>query len=311
MAIYDIYGNELSSAYDIEGNELDSAYDLSGDLIFSKTQPVPPSWDYDDYDITDLYNKSASGLSGSSFQAFDIYNGVIAQVRHSSYLCLIDLLTGNTINGGMTCQVGHGNSFSFSRQFYADGDEFPISYATDGYRYVYINRVTRNGCTLLKTYKTNYNSYGGYLMGAVPSSDGKTLYTLGYTFEDYTSDREGTNLVKIATWNMENETDNGDGTYIPQFVSEITMPFIDCIQGCQLYDDLIFASSGINGRANQNVYLIDPSTAEIKHTISMGGTSEIEGCAWINNDYLLVGQGYSTIAYKKVTFAELTDEEES
>ena len=212
MAIYDIYGNELSAVYDIEGNELDSAYDLSGNLVFTKEQPTTPSWDYDDYTITDLFSKSG-GLSGSSFQAFDVYNGVIAQVRHSSYLCLIDLATGNIINSGMSCQVGHGNSFSFSRQFYADGDEFPISYATDGYRYVYINRVTRNGCTLLKTYKTNYNSYGGYLMGAVPSSDGKTLYTLGYTFEDYTSDREGTNLVKIATWNMENETDNGDGTY--------------------------------------------------------------------------------------------------
>ena len=299
MSIYNINGVNISSAFNKNGEDIDYAYDLNGNIVYTKGTP---SYDYDDYSISDLFTLSASGLSGSSFQAFDVYNGILVQVRHSSYLCLIDLLTHNAINSGMSCQVGHGNSFSFSRVFYTDGDEFPISYATDGYKYVYVNRVTRTGCTLLKTYKTDPTSYGGYLMSACPTADGKTLYTMGYTFADYQSDRNGTNLIRIAKWNLESETDNGDGTYLPQFIVENTMPFFPCIQGTQLHDGLLFASSGISGTP-QNVFIIDPETATIKHTVSIGGV-EIEGCAWVD-DYLIVGQNPSNIAYKKVTFAEL------
>ena len=39
MAIYDIYGNELSSVYDIEGHELDNAYDIEGNLVYTK-EPI-------------------------------------------------------------------------------------------------------------------------------------------------------------------------------------------------------------------------------------------------------------------------------
>ena len=301
MAIFDTNGIVVTSACDIEATELDYAYDIEGNIVFTKGTP---SYDYDNYNISDLFTLSASGLSGSSFQAFDIYNGIIAQVRHSSYLCLIDLATHEVINSGMFCNVQHGNSFSFSRQFYSDEDEFPLSYSTMGYKYIYINRVTRDECTLLKTYKTDPTGYGGYIMSICPTPNGKTMYTMGYTFEDYMSDRGGTNLIRIAKWNLENETDNGDDTYTPQFVSENTMPFFPCIQGTQLHDGLLFASSGISG-TSQNVFIIDPETATIKHTVSLGTSGEIEGCAWANDEYLVVGQSPQTIRYRKVSFAEL------
>ena len=299
MALYSLLGNVIGDAYDKVGVSINKAYNISGEAIYNASR------DYSTYSISDLFGISGSGLSGSTFQAFDIYNGVIAQVRHSSYLCLIDLQTHNIINSGMACQVGHGNSFSFSRVFYNANDEFPLSYATDGYKYVYVNRVTRQGCTLIKTYKTDPTGHGGYLMGAVPSHDGKTLYTLGYTFEDYETDRSGTNLVKVAKWNLQNETPNGDGTYLPEFISESTIPFILCIQGCQYYDGMIFASSGLNG-TSQNVFLIDPENAQIKYTVQIGNTTETEGCAWVGNDYLIIGQNPNTISYKKVEFAEVS-----
>lgn len=299
MAIYDKSGNALSSVYNKSGQSLDFAYNANGEVIFSKGSPTP---DYDDYTISDLFSVSGGSLSGNTFQAFDIYNDVIVQVRGDGYLCLIDLNTHQVINSGMTAQVNHGNSFSLSRVFFADGDEFPLAYATDGYKFVYVNRVTRTGATLVKTYKTDPTSHGGYLMSAVPTEDGKFLYTMGYTFANYTSDLDGTNLVRIAKWNLENATDNGDGTFLPEFIEEKTMPFIDCIQGTQLRDGLLFASSGVGGRAS-HVYLIDPSTAQIEHTIALS-TVEVEGCAWVD-DYLVVGQSPSTIAYKKIVFGSL------
>lgn len=297
MSVYNVAGVEVAELFSKIGTDLDEAYDKDGAEVYSKS--VHP--DYDNYSISDMFNKTGSGLSGSAFQAFDIFNGVIAQIRHSSYLCLIDLETQSTINSGMTIQAGHGNSFSFSRVFFSDGDEFPLSYATDGYKYVYVNRVSRTGATHIKTYKFDPTSYGGYLMSAVPTEDCKYLYTMGYTYQDYESDRGGTNLVRIAKWSLENETDNGDGTFIPELIYEKTRDFLVCIQGTQLHDGLLFASCGLTGGTNY-VYLIDPENAQIRHTVVLG-TTEVEGCAWDENNYLVVGISPSTISYKKVEFA--------
>ena len=296
MPVYDADGNTLTAVYDANGQELNHAYDASGQEIYYKSSPVPSkSYDYDDYTISSLFN-----LSGSSYQGFAIHNGIIAQFQANDKVTLVSV-NGETIAPQMYCRSYHGQSAFFTDDYYEQGDEFPLLVVMGSYTNQWVNRITRTGATLIKTlYIPTTVEYGGYKLANAYDPSTKKLYMFGYTTSNYNDDEGGTNKLILSTWNYANLIDNGDDTYTPTLISVVQRDFVKCVQGSDYRDGLLWVTS-VNG---QRVYAFDPVTAEIKHTITFGG-SEIEGCNWVDDDYLLVGQNPTNIAYKKVEFAEL------
>lgn len=296
MAIYDALGNQLNSAYNAEGTEINYAYDASGNLIYTKSAPA---YDYDDYTIS----STLFSFTGSSCQGFAVHNGIIAQFQADDKVSLITT-DGDVIATRMYCKSYHGQSAFFTDDYYDDNDEFPLLVVMGSYTNQWVNRITRTGTTLIKTlYIPTTVECGGYKLANAYNPSTKKMYTFGYTTSNYNSDEGGTNKLILATWDYSNLIDNGDDTYTPELISVVQRSFVKCVQGSDYHDGLLWVTS-TNG---QRVYAFDPVTAEIKHTITFGG-SEIEGCQWVGNDYLIVGQNPSNIAYKKVTFAEATEE---
>ena len=297
MPVYDANGTLLANVYDGFGNELEKAYDANGTEIYSKSAPTPPvtpTYDYDDYTIS----STLFSLSGSNYQGFAVHNGIIAQFQANDKVRLVSV-EGETIASQMYCRSYHGQSAFFTDDYYAPDDEFPLLVVMGSYTNQWVNRITRTGTTLIKTlYIPTTVEYGGYKLANAYDPSTKKMYTFGYTTSSYNSDEGGTNKLILATWNYANLIDNGDDTYTPELLSVVQRKFVKCVQGSDFYDGLLWVTS-TNG---QRVYAFDPVTAEIKHTITLGG-SEIEGCQWVGNEYLLVSQSPSTISYKKVTFA--------
>lgn len=289
--IYDKVGNTLMSAHDVNGESLRSAYDLGGRKVYSQGK----QYDYDNYSVTNLFN-----LTGSSFQGFAVHNGIIAQFQADDKVSLVSV-NGEIVASQMYCKSYHGQSAFFTDDYYADGDEFPLIVVMGSYTNQWVNRITRTGTTLIKTiYIPTTVEYGGYKLANGYNPNTKRMYTFGYTTSNYNDDEGGTNKLILATWDYSNLIDNGDDTFTPTLISTIQRDFLKCTQGSAYHDGLFWVTS-TNG---QRVYAIDPLTAEIRHTITLGG-AEIEGCVWVDDDYMIVGQNPNNIAYKKVTFAEL------
>ena len=291
--IYDKQGNILPSTYDINGDELASAYDISGNQVYRK------GYDYDNYTISNVL----FSLSGSSFQGFAVHDGIIAQFQADDKVRLVSV-SGESIASQMYCRSYHGQSAFFMNEYYQQGDEFPLICVMGSYVNSWINRITRTGTTLIKTlYIPTTVENGGYKLGNAYNSTNGHMFTLGYTNQNYQTDDGGTNKLILAEWDLSDLTDNGDDTYTPRLIGTKQHDFIVCIQGSCFYDGMIWATSGIGGQAS-HVYAFDPATFEILHTITLSNT-EVEGCAWIGGDYLLVGQNPNGIQYRKVTFAPL------
>lgn len=295
MAIYNVQGVQQLSAYSKSGNAVDTAYDIEGGAVFSAIE-----WDYDNYSVGDAFLT----LTGGNYQGFAFYNGCIAQFQADDKVTIVSV-NGETVAPQMYCKSYHGQSAFFMNQFYQPSDVYPLLYVMGTYTTAWINRVSNNSTTLVKAiYIPTTSANGGYKLGCAYNSENGHMYTLGYTQQNYETDDGGNNKLIIAEWDLNTLTDNGDNTYTPLLISVVERDFIICIQGSCYHDGMIWASSGI-GTGASKVYAINPQTAEIMHTITLSNV-EIEGCCWVNNDYLIVGQSPTNIAYKKVTFAELS-----
>ena len=289
MSVYNKSGNAVSAVFGSGGRRVSEAYSYDGTLVYTDAT------DYDNYTISSMFS-----LSGSGFQSFSVHDGIIAQIIANDKIRFVDLKTHEVLVPSVNVSVGHGNSCQFSQTFLFDGDEFPLLWSTDTYRRVYINHITRTGSTLLKTYYFDVN-LSGYILGIGVNEDENLLYTVGYTYQDYESDRGGTNKVHTSIWDLTQETDNGDGAYSLARLSTNAIDFFPCIQGSCYHDGYIFVSSGLNGN-QARIFLINPTTGQIEHTITIGNTIEMEGCAWVDNDYLIAGQSPNNITYKKIKF---------
>lgn len=299
MAIYDGNGNQLPAVYDGGGVELEYAYDGLGNVIYSKEAPVPPSppkYDYDDYSISDLFTYGVG-----SAQAFAVYNGVIAQVKQTNALHIVDISTQSKIKE-VAMDTGHGNSCQFSEEFYNLNDEFPLFYVrNDG---IWVYRITGTASSLIKKYAFSTDVIGTYVAGFGVDSANKRLYTVSYTEGTYTSK---TGLCRFCAFDMDDVTESGDSTYSMKLLYSYDSVWFDrfeAIQGACYHDGYLFVATGMTG-SQQYIVLFDVTTGTISHVITIGNTVETEGCAWVDNDYMIISQNPNSITYKKVEFAEL------
>lgn len=292
MAAYDKNGNVLSNAYDVNGTSLNSAYDVDGDVVFGGI-------DYDNYNISSLLNINVSNCQGIA-----IHNNVLFQFRASGSsvtdtVCLFNFTSGADINRDMSIKSDHGDSASFSNEYYADGDEFPMLYvsADTTPAKIYVDRVTRSSASLIRTLV--FPSSAGYYGAGAFDWDNDICYLLAYKKNNYQTDDSGTNTTVVSKWDLSHLTDNGDGTYTPAFIEQYERPFIYVMQGLEFYDGMIWVTSGY-GSAESYIYALDPVDGTLLYAVDLNTTTEVEGIAFISNTEAVVGFQGGT--YKKITF---------
>lgn len=293
--IYDKDGRSLSDAFDLTGS-LDVAYDVNGNIVFQRSGPSQ-QWDYTSYTVSSFFNYPQTNLQG-----FAVYGNTIAQVREGDSLKLIDLDT-KTLIRSVSMNMGHGNSCQFDSVFYNPSDEFPLFYVrNDG---IWIYRITGTSSTLIKKLSFSADIVGTYVAGFGIDTINRKMYTASYTEGDY---QTRTGRMRICEFDLTDETDNGDGTFSVGLLRSNDFDWFnrfEAVQGCDFHDGYLFIASGYTSGNGQNIVLISSSTLGVDYTVNPGGWQELEGCAWVNNDYLLVGQRISTYSYKKITFAPL------
>lgn len=240
----------------------------------------------------------------SSNQGMTICNGVIFQLYSNDKIELIDLETGSSI-GVLDITSDHGDTIDFSNEYYAEGDEFPLAYITADTTpaKVYVNRITRTGTTLVKTYtfpadKTGY--YAGHTLDPV----NKILYQIGYTENSYYQDPNGTNYLIVSVWDLKTVTDNGNNVYTPAFVRSFKLPFYTTLQGQAFFDGQIVAVSSHWSNAETKVLFIDPGKEAITTVLDDFPTAiknaECEGIAFVpdGNKYYSVIKPNNTHYYR-------------
>lgn len=301
--IYDANGNALSSCYDASGNPLSTAYDATGNVVFTAGGGIP---DYTNYTVTNYLTESAL----RNMQGFDIYDGVLFQFRADSS-SVHDLMntysteSGDVLATGISITSAHGDSASFSDDFYDPADRFPLLYVTSDATpaLIYVNRVTTTSASLVRTLKFP-TAQAGYYAAAALDADNNIIYLVGYTENSAVDSNNGSNKMLVSKWDLTNLTDNGDGTYTPEFVSSYQRSFIYVTQGQQYRNGVIWMTSGYTDASHgQMVYGMDAETGEMLYTIDTELSIEIEGLAFLDDYRMVVGFWRGT--YKLYTFAEV------
>jgi hypothetical protein len=297
--IFDVEGSALSDAFNIDGESLNHAYNIDGDSVFPDVIDV----DYDTYS-----SETWLAVSLQNMQGFDIFDDYIFQFRANlsgmeNKMCTINKETASIIQNDIQAMSGHGGSASFSDEYYDENDQFPLLYvsAQTAPCTVYVNRVTTSSSELIRTLRFPLES-SGYFADHVYDEPNATMYVVGYTENNYSSDLSGTNKVRVSVWNMNNMTENNDGTYTPEFIRSFEIPFIYVMQGKVYHDEMIWICSGYyTSSSHSYIYAISPVDGTLLHTIDLETVKEVEGLSFISQNEMIVGLAGAT--YKKYTFA--------
>lgn len=292
MAIYDMSGDVLLSAFDNSGNSVVLAYDVNANEVLNNS-----NIDYDSYTVQSYCSSLASTMQG-----FDIFSGVIFQCSANNTMATINVSAQSLINSGFAISSDHGDSVSFSSEYYDPTDTYPLLYITADTNpaKVYVNRVTTGTATLIKILLFPLATTGYYAAHAY-DEENQVMYMLGYSENNYLNDNGGSNKTVVSSWDMTDLTENQDGSFTPGYIDSIEIPFIFCMQGQQFHDGMIWVSSGYYTAEESYVYAIDPGDGTILHTIDLNTTNEVEGLAFISNTEMVVGIA-GGVGYKKYTF---------
>ena len=272
-------GEQALVAYDKNGDEISTAYNKAGAVVFQNRYAT--------------FTDTALSFSAHGNQGFDYYNGIIVQYSGSSYnLELIRLSDGTTLRYIPSGLTVHGNDVSFLPFKYAETDEFPLLYI-GGY-VLRINRAAGTASTVFGIStphgdgKTGWANYGSAFVG-------NTLYTIGYS----TTYTDTNSLVFIETWDL------SESIEAPRLVSQVTRPWVVCIQGAAYHDGLLWAACGIGVQATgAHIYAFDTEDASIVHDLRLNHYNELEGIAWTSendNDGDILYGTYGG-KYHKITF---------
>lgn len=224
-------------------------------------------------------------IPNSSNQGMTIYNGVIFQLYSNDKVELIDLDTGASI-AILDITSDHGDTIDFSNEYYEEGDEFPLAYITADTTpaKVYVNRITREGTTLVKTYVFPADKTGYYAGHSLDPAN-MVLYQVGYTENSYYQDPNGTNYLIVSVWDLKNVTDNGNDTYTTAFMRSFKLPFYTTLQGQAFFNGLIVVVSSHWENAETKVLFIDPGKEAITTLLDNFPSSvknvECEGIAFV------------------------------
>lgn len=282
MSIYNKSGNTLASAYNVSGEGLSTGYDLNGNVVYSI---------YDNYTVAKAWNYSRYA------QGIDIHNNIVAIWDDHAHTIALKAVSDGAMIATLNLDItDHGNDISFTQEYYDPEDEFPLL-CIGATRFF---RITRNSAELIKTYrmptiKTYTLAYGVAFNNGV-------MYVSGYLDNDYTEASHKD--ICVTMLDLNDLTDNGDGTFTPALISYTERSWLPCIQGASYHDGMFWWACGLTGSGD--LVAVNPQTGEVIHTLNLGNTGELEGLGWGYNssDGWFAFIGAVNIGYIKVTFAE-------
>ena len=219
-----------------------------------------------------------------SCQGCELYNDILFVHHANNYLVLHDITNGDVISQ-YEATTGHGDCCQFSDEFYDSTDEFPLLYSTADTNpaVVYVNRITRNNATLVRTLKFPLENTG-YYAGHCLDNNRKIIYQIGYKENSYSDDLDGKNYMIISSWDLSELKNNEDGTYTPKLIETFNIPFIDCVQGQRMFDGKILMVSSNPLHLATNFYWLSVPDKRIVSTFPKESmppffaTNEVEDC---------------------------------
>lgn len=293
MSVYGKDGTALLSVFSVDGVDLAKAYSKSGTVIFDKT-------DYSSYTKTNYCTVTTNQMQG-----FDIFGDYIFQFRANSstvnnIMKTINAKTNTVIQDDIHSASDHGDSASFSTEYYDSNDQFPLLYVTADTNpaKVYVNRVTLTSSQLVRTLLFPIDK-AGYYSAAALDAENNIIYMVGYSEQNYQTDGGGSNKTVISKWDLSYLTENQDGSFTPVFVSRIERPFIYVMQGQQCHDGMLWIASG-GTNYNGYIYALDAQSGNLLYTIDTETTVEVEGLSFISEREMVVG--FQRNGYVKYTF---------
>ena len=297
--VYDKDGGDIFAVYDAAGIEADSAYDVAGNQVHFAIKPV----DYSQYTFEQVW--ASKGIGDT--QGFDIYDGKVFWVKKRGNdtipsTCYVwDLATGGQALSSQTITIysGHGNNLCF---------DFPKLYADSAYtQHIYVNEMASNflSATLVKTLLLTDDCTDND--ACIDETDKSILWSLGHI------SLSAANHI-VSKWNLDNLTDNGDGTFSPELLQSVFTPVSSgashYYQGCKFHDGMLWYASGYYGSSPAYVHAVNPNTGEVLYTIDCETTEEPEGIAWVADRSVPGGYvlyvGFQGMMLRKYTFAEIS-----
>lgn len=300
--IFDVSGNRKNSAYRMNGLQVNQAFDINGNVVFNSEDSKP---DYTSYSYIQKWGSKGIG----STQGFAILDDMVFWVSKSGDSSIpANCYVWNLSDGSqaldrnpITIYSGHGNSLSF---------DFPKLYAATAYMpsKAYVNTMTDDyTATLTKTLMLDSDGSRNCDV-CIDEEDKDILWSLAHT----AGSSDTSAPFYISKWNLNNLTDNGDGTYTPELLQTVETPQPSnsfYIQGCYFHDNLLWYASGYSGSSRAYVYAVDPNTGEVMYTIDLETTSEPEGVAFYPDEESAGGYamyvGFQNMVLRKYTFNAL------
>lgn len=234
-----------------------------------------------------LADKVVADASTASMNGMAVYDGVMFQFFHGDFVNLRDMASGASI-AKLTVDADHADCVQISNEFYSENDEFPLFYSSSDTNpaLVKVNRITRLGSTLIRTYSFPIDKTG-YYAGHCMDFETNICYQIGYKNRDYLTEANG-NCMIVSAWNMKNTTE-ANGILTPEFMWSYELPFIYCTQGQKFFDGKIWICSSFPSLAYPNrIIALDPITRQIVTEMRSLGTVadnyEIEDLDFVYDD---------------------------
>ena len=228
---------------------------------------------------------SGSGMTSQDIECFGDYLFVAfsgdQQIRVYS-------LSTKQLLAYMPVDTQHGTGMQFSSEYYADGDEFPLLYVggwTGNIANV-VRIVNSNGAWTASVVRslTIPETYGYYMAPSI-DAEHNVLYAYGYS---RSSNQSTNNSMKLVKADLNQLTDNGNGTYTPKILSEIEAPYAGVTQGRKFFGGSLYVGFAATSTPhNARLVTIDATTGDVKADIPMSAvtTSENEGvCYRVNGN---------------------------
>lgn len=276
----------VSSDYALRGNPLNMAKQM---MKFSLETITP----------TEATGKATQGIA--------IDNGVLFQGYGEGTIEMIDMSTGTIINSYKPDNTSHCGSLSFSDKYYANGDEFHLLYvASYNNPETAVYRINRESCTLIKKYVIPVSD-AGYCQESAIDKDENIIWTIAHKNNSYES---GGGLI-LSSWDIQNATDNGNGTFTPALNNKVEMHWIPYLQFIQPFNGLLFVGFGsdLNTEAGASKIIVFDKNgmvhSELSDVPSGMAVAEIEGCDMVLNEngtkYDIIWAQRDSVAYYRIT----------
>lgn len=258
----------------LKGTKQPTTFQYVGEKIPSKVHH---------YDSEKIMTMTYTGMTSQDIDIYGNYLFVSFSVVKQIRVYALDTME---LVAELPLENYKGNAMQFSKEFYADGDAFPLLYLGGEHSKTSVVRIQLVdgvwGADVVKTISIPTPDYGYHISPAL-DADNNVLYGFGYR-KDSDKNYSGTNSMILTKWDLNRLTENEDGTYTPtQIGNKTECPYIGTTQGRKYYQGNIYiGTANTSNPHNSKLVVIDAGTGDVKTTVDMTGVtmSENEGVCY-------------------------------